>query len=235
MAPAGRGGQYHRCSEACLFYGWREDELQEPTFHKASYAPHQVLFNRDDPCHSRVFVICTGLIGCYWGESRPGKGCLEVLGSQDWVGGECWRDEVWVCEARALTEASGWWVKQAQWFELMLQRGNHQRCLQRQTERLRRLHQWQVVLAHGSVRARMAWQLLQLAERFGEAKPEGLSVPLYLTEAQEADLAGATRPSVAKAIGYFRKEGWLVCERTGFKIKDRAALAEQSREGLGRL
>ncbi len=175
-------------------------------------------------------MICKGLVGCLWGERRPEKRSLEVLGPGDWLGSECCRQGEEGCEARALTWISGWWVRAAEWFELVRRPWIQERFLQRQSERLYQLHSWQVVLAHGSVRARMAWQLLQLAGRFGESKPEGLFVPLYLTQEQQAELAGATRPRVWMAVKHFQDQGWLSWQADGFWIKDREALTKQSRE-----
>lgn len=218
------------CSPECLLYGLRAAEFPAPAFQHVRYATHETLFHRDDPCSRRIFLICSGIVGCFWGERRPEKRCLEIRGPHDWVGAECWGHKVWTCEARTLKDVSGWWIEQDEWLKLIRRWEVHDRYWKREIEHLRRLHEWQVVLAHGSVRARVAWQLLQLAERFGRAGSEGIFVPLYLTQEQQAELAGATRPRVSMAIEHFQGQGWLSCERTGFWIKDREALAKQSRE-----
>lgn len=224
---------------ACLLHELKPEEFQAPAFRCVRYSPGQALFNRGDPCHTRVFNVCTRLVGCFWGEGRLGKRCLEIRRPQDWVGSECWSNELWICEGRALTEVSGWWVRKAEWLELVHRWETYQRFLRRQRERLRHLHEWQVVLAHGSVRARVAWWLLRLAEWVGveRANPgdKGIFVPLRLTQEQQAELVGASRPAVSQALKSFQEQGWLVCDRAGYWIRDREALAKQGREGWGEL
>ncbi len=227
------------CPPECLLHDLDGlDGAQAQGFRRAYYPAQRVLFEQNDLCHGRVFLLCTGLIGRWWGQGKSDKCCLEVLGPGDWLGPECWSDELWICEGRALTEVSGWWVREAQWFELVHRWEIHERFLQRQRERLRHLHEWQVVLAYGSVRGRVAWWLLRLGEWVGvdetrtnpQDKGKGIFVPLHLTQEQQAELVGASRPVVSQVLKRFQERGWLVCGREGYWIRDRDALAEQSRE-----
>jgi|GEM_PF-1382305 len=221
------------CPPECLLHDLDGlDEAQAQGFRRACYPAHRVLFEQDDPCHKRIFLLCTGLIGRWWGQGELEKHCLEILGPGDWLGSECWQDDAWICRAYSLTDTSGWWVSEAQWLALLRHPGVLERFWRRQNQRLQDLHCWQVLLARGSVRARVAWQLLHLAERFGQASQTGeIFVAVHLTHEQQAMLVGATRPMVWKALQHFQQQGWLVCALSGFWIKNKEALISVSYEG----
>ncbi len=220
------------CPPECLLHNLCEGALQAQDFRHASYPAQRVLFQEDDFCHKRIFLLCTGLVSRWWGQGSPDKHCLEILGPGDFLGAESWQDGLWLCRAGTLTDTSGWWGTEAQWLALLHQAGVLERFWQRQNQRLRDLYQWQVVLARGTVRARVAWQLLHLAKRFGRTEEDGkIFVPLRLTQEQQAELVGATRPMVWRALQYFHQQGWLVCGPQGFWIKSKEALMDVSHEG----
>jgi len=196
-----------------------------------AYLPHEVLFHQEAPCHRQVFLIRQGLVGTFWGGRRQGKRYLEILGPGDPLGAECRCNEAWACQAQTLTQVEGWWLKEEGWLALLRQRGLLERFRQRRMDQLRRFYAWGELLAYGSVRARVAWRLLDLAERFGRDAGGRVFVPLHMTQERCAELVGATRPVVARALQYFQEQGWVILGQEGFEVSDRKALKEQSLEG----
>ncbi|MFN4218990.1 MAG: hypothetical protein ACK4HB_06905, partial [Candidatus Bipolaricaulia bacterium] len=139
------------CGKGCLLEGIAPtNPLTCCSYHKEE----QIIPKRD------LFVICRGLIIWTWGSGE--KSCLEILGP----------GEIWECEAegqgqlQALGEVQGHWLKREQWREFLHIPTVEERFLSYMRKRLQKQHEWQLVLARGSVRARVAWQLLDLAERF---------------------------------------------------------------------
>src|SRR3954470_21377840 len=68
----------------------------------------------------------------------------------------------------------------------------------------RRAHHLAVALAiahHNRIEDRLLLTLWHLAERWGKVTPEGILVPLPLWRQRLADIVGARRPSVTKAMG----------------------------------
>jgi CRP/FNR family transcriptional regulator, cyclic AMP receptor protein len=55
------------------------------------------------------------------------------------------------------------------------------------------------------VPGRVASQILALAREYGEQRPDGLRIPMRLTQTDLAGLVGASRVRVNQALGYFRK------------------------------
>src|SRR5690606_10954510 len=56
---------------------------------------------------------------------------------------------------------------------------------------------------------RLARVLLNLAEQYGRRVSDGIVIELSLTQTDLAEMTGATRVSVNKALGRFRRSGWI--------------------------
>lgn len=181
-----------------------------------------------------AFLVCQGLVGFWWWHNTT-RCILEVLGPGDFIVWE--RERVQGqsgCEVCALEEVRGRWLDRVQWLELLRRPPVQERFLEYTRRRWQRQHEWQLVLAYGSVRARVAWRITDLAQRFGEQdKPTGeIFVPVRLTQEQQAQLVGATRTRVVEALREFERKRWLVCGHEGFWVRNEGALLEQSLEGL---
>lgn len=72
--------------------------------------------------------------------------------------------------------------------------------------------------------ARLARQLLQLAEQHGRKTREGITIDLSLTQTDLAEMTGATRVSINKALGRFRRSNWVKVNGRKFTIVDQEAL-----------
>ncbi len=204
------------CTKDCLLEGIDPAQLQA----RCSYHLGEHLHAQNG-----LFVICRGPVGCLWGSEE--KSCLEILGPGDlWEGG---------CQAQVLGEVQGHWIEQERWLELLHDNPIVEvRFMGYVRRRLQRLHEWQLMLARGSVRGRVAWQLTDLAQRFGErdARTGEVFVPIVLTQQQQAQLCGATRARVCEVLREFEHKRLLICGRDGFWVRDPEALKRQSYEGL---
>lgn len=88
-----------------------------------------------------------------------------------------------------------------------------QQLLQMLARRLRRTNDTLCDLIFTDVPGRVAKQLLDLASRFGASASAGaqqtLSVELNLTQEELAQLVGASRETVNKALSDFTQRGWI--------------------------
>ncbi|MGE0218404.1 Crp/Fnr family transcriptional regulator [Mycolicibacterium sp.] len=82
---------------------------------------------------------------------------------------------------------------------------------------------------YADVTARVAKQLLGLAQRFGVAQDGALRVPMELTQEQFAHLVGTSRESVNKALCEFADRGWIVIGKDAVLIRDSEPLAARMR------
>jgi CRP-like cAMP-binding protein len=95
--------------------------------------------------------------------------------------------------------------------------------------RLRRTNTMLADLIFVDVPGRVAKQLLQLAQRFGSLEGGQLRVTHDLTQEELAQLVGASRETVNKALADFASRGWLRLEGKSVVILDRERLAKRAR------
>jgi CRP/FNR family cyclic AMP-dependent transcriptional regulator len=81
---------------------------------------------------------------------------------------------------------------------------------------------------------RIAKLLLQLAQRFGTQEDGGLRVNHDLTQEEIAQLVGASRETVNKALGDFAHRGWITLEGKSVLISSSEGLRQVSAPGSGR-
>ena len=79
------------------------------------------------------------------------------------------------------------------------------------------------------VPGRVAKALLDLSTRFGEQVDDGLRVAHDLTQEELAQLVGASRETVNKALADFAHRGWLRLEGKSVLILDPERLARRAR------
>lgn len=103
------------------------------------------------------------------------------------------------------------------------------RLLQVIARRLRRTNNMLADLIFTDVPGRVAKQLLQLAQRFGNLEGGQLRVTHDLTQEELAQLVGASRETVNKALADFASRGWLRLEGKTVVVLDQERLARRAR------
>jgi CRP/FNR family transcriptional regulator, cyclic AMP receptor protein len=96
-------------------------------------------------------------------------------------------------------------------------------------QRLRRTNEAMADLVFSDVPGRVAKALLDLAERFGDPEQEGVRVRHDLTQEELAQLVGASRETVNKALSEFANRGWLRLEGRSVLLLDQDRLARRAR------
>ncbi len=95
--------------------------------------------------------------------------------------------------------------------------------------RLRRTNDALADLIFTDVPGRVAKALLGLAERFGTKEPDGVRVHHDLTQEELAQLVGASRETVNKALADFASRGWMRVDSRAVTILDADRLARRAR------
>jgi len=94
--------------------------------------------------------------------------------------------------------------------------------------RLRRTNNNLADLIFTDVPGRVAKQLLQLAQRFGTQESDALRVTHDLTQEEIAQLVGASRETVNKALADFAHRGWIRLEGKSVLISDSERFARRA-------
>jgi CRP/FNR family transcriptional regulator, cyclic AMP receptor protein len=95
--------------------------------------------------------------------------------------------------------------------------------------RLRRANDVVADLVFSDVPGRVAKALLDLADRFGRTADDGVHVHHDLTQEELAQLVGASRETVNKALADFASRGWLRLEPRSVVIMDIERLSRRAR------
>ncbi|WP_274518798.1 Crp/Fnr family transcriptional regulator [Streptomonospora alba] len=95
--------------------------------------------------------------------------------------------------------------------------------------RLRRTNDVMSDLVFTDVPGRVAGQLLDLADRFGKEGEDGLHVHHDLTQEELAQLVGASRETVNKALAEFALRGWLRIEAKAVVLMDVERMRRRAR------
>ena len=95
--------------------------------------------------------------------------------------------------------------------------------------RLRRTSETAADLVFTDVPGRVAKALLDLSQRFGSAAPDGLVVHHDLTQEELAQLVGASRETVNKALADFVARGWIKLEQKSVTLTDVERLRHRAR------
>lgn len=193
-------------------------------------AKGQVLFNEGD-AGDRLYVVVDGKIklGIKSGDGR--ENLLGVLGPGEMFGELSLFDPLpRTATATALTDT------------ILLGLGNRdldtwlvgrpevaKQLLRALAQRLRRT--WEAVgdLVFSDVPGRVAKALSELAGKFGTKDPDGIHVAHDLTQEELAQLVGASRETVNKALADFASRGWVRLEARAVVILDEERLSKRSR------
>ena len=190
----------------------------------------QTLFKEGEP-GDRLFVILEGKLklGTSSGDGR--ENLLNILGPSEMFGelslfdpGPRTATATAVTDARLLALAHdqviGWVTKHPQ---VSLQ------LLARLSQRLRRTNESLADLVFSDVPGRVAKAIMDLGARFGVTKDDGLHVNHDLTQEELAQLVGASRETVNKALADFAGRGWVRLEPRAVVVLDVERLSKRGR------
>ena len=94
--------------------------------------------------------------------------------------------------------------------------------------RLRRTNEQMADLVFSDVPGRVAKTLLELGEKFGRPLPDGIHVTHDMTQEELAQLVGASRETVNKALADFAARGWIRLESRSVILIDPERLDRRS-------
>ena len=190
----------------------------------------QTLFKEGD-AGDRLFVVVEGKLklGTSSGDGR--ENLLSILGPGDMFGelslfdpGPRTATATAVTDARVLALANdqviGWVTAHPQ---VSLQ------LFKRLARRLLLTNEVLADLVFADVPGRVAKAIMDLGERFGTKKDDGLHVNHELTQEELAQLVGASRETVNKALADFAGRGWVRLEPRAVVVLDHERLSKRGR------
>jgi len=190
----------------------------------------QVLFNEGER-GERLYIITDGKMKLGHTSSDGRESLLAVLGPGELLGELSLFDPgPRTATATALTETSlmglghnalrPWLTGRPEVAEALLQA---------LALRLRRTNEQMADLMFSDVPGRVAKTLLELGEKFGRPLPDGIHVTHDMTQEELAQLVGASRETVNKALADFAARGWIRLESRSVILIDPERLDRRSK------
>ncbi len=190
----------------------------------------QVLFREGD-AGDRVYVVIEGKVKL--GRTAPDgrENLLAVLGPGQMFGELSLFDPgPRSATATAVTDSTLLGLGHEDLLPLLTGRPEVARGLLLQiAQRLRRSNEAMADLVFADVPGRVAKALLDLSQRFGAASRDGIRVSHDLTQEELAQLVGASRETVNKALADFVHRGWIRLEQRSVVLLDLDRLRRRAR------
>ena len=218
--------------QAPLFAALDEEaaEALHANMTRAELSRSEVLFHEGDP-GDRLYVIVEGKVklGRTSGDGR--ENLLAILGPGEMFGELSLFDPgPRNATATAVSDAVLIGLGSEDLVSWLTGRPDVSRQLLRSlARRLRRTNENLADLVFSDVPGRVAKALLDLSERFGRPTDDGLRVAHDLTQEELAQLVGASRETVNKALADFASRGWLRLEARAVVLLDIDRLRKRAR------
>lgn len=189
------------------------------------FSPGQVIFHHGDP-GGLLYIIMKGKVKITHSTPEGNEALLAILGEDDFFGELALLDDSprsATAEAIGATETLT--LHRDEFIRYIRNNPDFSRhVLQTLARNIRRLNSQLSDVFFLDLPARLARTLLNLAEQHGRVTADGIVIDLSLTQTDLAEMTGATRVSINKAIGRFRREQWVQTKRRKFILLNPEAL-----------
>lgn len=193
-------------------------------------AKGEILFHEGEP-GDHLFVILEGKVKLGRASADGRESLMAILGPGEMFGELSLFDPgPRAATATALTEAQVYRLGNAELMPWLATRPEVAAALlQALARRLRRTNEAMADLVFSDVPGRVAKALMDLGEKFGTMTAQGLQVTHDMTQEELAQLVGASRETVNKALADFAQRGWIQLESRQVLILDVDRLGKRAR------
>lgn len=185
----------------------------------------QIIFHHGDP-GGLLYIIIRGKVKIAHSTPEGQEALLAILGEDDFFGELALLDDSpRSATAEAIQPTETLTLHRDDFFNFISNNPNLSlHVLKTLARNIRRLNSQLSDVFFLDLPARLARTLLNLAEQHGRVTVEGIIIDLSLTQTDLAEMTGATRVSINKAIGRFRREEWVQTKGRKFIILNEDAL-----------
>ncbi|KAA3656934.1 MAG: Crp/Fnr family transcriptional regulator [Chloroflexi bacterium] len=185
----------------------------------------QIIFHHGDP-GGLLYIISRGKVKITHSTPDGQEAMLAIFGSGDFFGELALLDDSpRSATVEALEPTETMTLHRDEFIRYIHNNPNFSlHILQTLAQHIRRLNNQLSDIFFLDLPARLARQLLHLAEQHGNNIDDGIRIELSLTQTDLAEMTGATRVSINKALGRFRRANWVKVSGRKFTIVDRDAL-----------
>lgn len=190
-----------------------------------SFGSGRVIFHHGDP-GGLLYIIIKGKVKITHSTTEGQEALLAIMGAGDFFGELALLDDTpRSATAEAVSETETLTLHREEFIQFI--RGNPDfalHVLHTLAQHIRRLNSQLSDVFFLDLPARLARTLLLLAEQHGRPAEDGTLIDLALTQTDLAEMTGATRVSINKSMGLFRRANWVSTKGRRFTILDRQGL-----------
>lgn len=192
---------------------------------KRRFSSGQVVFHLGDP-GGLLYLIDSGRVKIFYPSNDGHEIVLAILGGEDFFGElALFDDSPRSATAETVENTTVYTLNRSEFLRYLSGNpGLSIKMLSTLARRIRIMNEQMSDVFFLDLPGRLARKLLLLAEDHGEPVDDGVHIPLSLTQTDLAEMTGATRVSVNKALRRFRDAGWVSVSRKRFTIHDQSAL-----------
>jgi CRP-like cAMP-binding protein len=189
------------------------------------FSPGQIIFHHGDP-GGLLYIIMRGKVKIAHSTPEGQEALLAILGEDDFFGELALLDDSpRSATAEAIQTTETLTLHRDEFISFISNDPKFSlHVLKTLARNIRRLNSQLSDVFFLDLPARLARTLLTLAEQHGRVTADGIIIDLSLTQTDLAEMTGATRVSINKAIGRFRREQWVQTKGRKFTILNEEAL-----------
>ena len=189
------------------------------------YGIGQIIFHHGDP-GGLLYIISRGKVKIAHSTQDGQEALLAILGNGDFFGELALLDDSpRSATAEALEPTLTLTLHRTDFRQFIGRNPDFaMHVLQSMARNIRRLNSQLSDIFFLDLPGRLARTLLRLADQHGRPVEDGILITLSLTQTDLAEMTGATRVSINKALGRFRRAGWVGAKGRRFTILDKEAL-----------
>lgn len=196
----------------------------------------QVIFHHGDP-GGLLYIISRGKVKISYATQDGQEALLAILGAGDFFGELALLDDSPRSATAEALESTESLTLHREDFRTYLGKNPDftMHVLQTMAKHIRRLNSQLSDIFFLDLPGRLARTLLRLADEHGKEVDDCILIDLILTQTDLAEMTGATRVSINKTLGRFRRSGWVKFESRRLLICDRTALEDLIRLSGGNI
>lgn len=187
----------------------------------------QVIFHLGDP-GGLLYIISRGKVKISYTTPEGQEVVLAILGPGEFFGELALLDDSpRSATAEALEPTEAWTLHRDDFIHYISENPAFAlHVLQTLAQHIRRLNAQLADIFFLDLPGRLARTLLNLAGQHGRTTEDGTLIDLSLTQTDLAEMTGATRVSINKALGRFRRSGWITISGRRVTLIDKQALQD---------
>ena len=189
------------------------------------FSPSQIIFHHGDP-GGLLYIITKGKVKIAHSTPDGQEALLAILGAGDFFGEFALIDDApRSATAEALEPTETLTLHRDEFINYISKNPDFAlHVLQTLTQHIRRLNNQISDIFFLDLPGRLARTLLNLSKEHGRQVEDGIRIEISLTQTDLAEMTGATRVSINKALGRFRRSHWVKVQGRRFTILDADAL-----------